>query len=203
MSKIEVGRYSELLRRQFGMKGQEQVSGELSPEISPTIELEGPSAEWDFLKGVRGAAVGLDLAGVVANISVARLRNPVDSGVIATIRAFNWGLVTNGEILAARGTEVVDLGLSTVGTTVLDQRWQTGTSPQSATLICSVTNLDAVGVVGRVFFRSPILSRVVFPYPLEIVLVPGTNLDWSPSAVNVRLFANAFWNERHLPALEA
>lgn len=204
MSKIETGRWSEQLRRMLGQKGQEIVASELSAEISATIELEGRAAEWDFLKAVRGCATGANLVGVVANTGNFRLRNPVGSGILATIR--QWELTPAGpsNLAAARGTETTDLALSTVATTVLDQRWQGGQLEAATSLIFSVTNLDALGPLGRVFARTGRLGDEPWFYDEELVLPPGTNFDWGAAigSTNLRLQTWITWHERGLPRLE-
>ena len=60
MSKIETGRFSDLLRRSLGMKGQELVSAELAPELSPTWQVESAlNQEWDWAKGVNQYTLSL------------------------------------------------------------------------------------------------------------------------------------------------
>lgn len=201
MSKIEIGRYSDQLRRMFGMAGVMEVAAELSPEITATIELEGPSAEWNYLKGVRDAGCGADIAAAVGFLGNNRLRNPVGSGVIATIKGVALTSVTSrASYVIARGVETGDLALGTVNTTVLDERWA---ALGQTSLIWSVTNLDAAGQAGRAFVRGRLLADTQVLYPFPIVLPPGTSLDFGSADSNIRIIAWAAWSERALPLLEA
>lgn len=200
MSKIEIGRYSEQLRRMLGMKGQEVVSGELSPEISATIEIEGPGAEWNFLKGVRDASTGATIGAIAGNRPNFRLRNPTGSGVIATVQVV--ALVSPSgdvDIALARGLETTDLAVGTFATTVLDERW----APiGQTTLVASVTNLDALGPQGRIFVRARTLDHTEWRYPYQVVLVPGTNLDFGLLTLATGATGWVRWHERRLPRLE-
>ena len=86
MGSIEVGRFSDLLRRMFSMVGQLEVAAELSPEVSPTVELESAqNQEWDFLKGVKQCATSEEIAANAGAGGQFRLRNPPDSGTLATV----------------------------------------------------------------------------------------------------------------------
>jgi len=202
VSKIETGRWSEQLRRMLGQKGQEMTAAELSPEVTPTIQIEGEAAEWRFLKAVRDVSSGADLIGVAGNKGRFRLRNPTNSGVIAQVNYLEQTSESTGVHLAARGTETTDLALSTVASTVLDQRWQAGSGAQTGALIFSVTNLDVLEPEGRVFMRILRLGRTPWRLAQQVVLTPGTNLDWGIQALNIRVVTSLGWQERQLPSLE-
>ena len=202
MSKIEIGRYSELLRRMLGMKGQTVVAGELSPEISPTFNLENPTAEWDFLKGVRGCVCTDELAAGVGFTSRFRLRNPQDSGVIAEVSLLEMSGTLNPEFSVARGQIFGELTQALV-TVVPDLRWgSVGTT--TTALLFSGDNASAAGPAGDLIATTKVINNTVWSYRVPIVLVPGTSLDWGLSAgsTNSRVFTHAAWKERQLPALE-
>jgi len=202
VSKIEIGRYSELLRRQLGMKGQETVAGELSPEISPTFQLEGPSAEWDFLKAVRGGRCTAQLTPQVGFNSRFRLRNPQNSGVIAVVTLVGMTVANPSNVGIARGQIFAELSGAEV-TVVPDLRWGAiGTT--TTALIFSSDNLTAAGPGGDLFVSARIASAAPFKNTEEVVLIPGTNLDWGTLSLitNIGMFGWAAWRERQLPALE-
>jgi len=202
VSKIEIGRFSELLRRMLGMKGQTEVAGELSPEISPTLVLEGPTAEWDFLKGVRGCACAEELAGGVGFTTRFRLRNPQDSGVIAEVHFLTMSSNLSPDFNVNRGQIFGELPQALV-TVVPDLRWGAiGTT--TTALIFSGDNASAAGPAGDLIATARVVSKTVFTYSVPTVLVPGTSLDWGLKAgiTDGRVFTFAAWKERQLPRLE-
>jgi len=200
VSKIEIGRYSELLRRSLGMKGTVEVAGELSPEVSATIELEGPAPEWDFLKQVRGCRAANTLPGVVANTVHYRLRNPAGSGTLATIQALGLTPASVAELRINRGQIGGEL-LTLLVTVVPDTRWGAiGTTTTS--LLFSGTNADASGPAGDLIATGAALANSQFLYRQPVVLNPGDSLDWGIINTNVRLYTWISWIERQLPALE-
>lgn len=202
MSKIEIGRYSEQLRRMLGMAGTEYVAAELSPEVSPTIQVEGPSAEWDFLKAVRRAHCSSTLAAAAGFNARFRLRNPAGSGVIAVVTNIAMANTTASAALQiARGQEAAGLTLALV-TVVPDTRWGIGLN--TAALQFSSDNGVAVGQSGDVIANSVRPVNEEWVYSVEVVLMPGSNINWGTPAgtTNRGLTAWATWKERALPALE-
>ena len=201
MSKIEIGRYSELLRRQLGMKGVTEVAGELSPEISPTFVLEGPGAEWDFLKAVRGCRCADEQLGAVGFASVFRLRNPVGSGVIAVVDAVAVTPEGTVQIGVARGQIFGELANLLV-TVVPDLRW--GAVGATTTTLIFSSAAAGGGPGGDVIARARPLGLTEWLYREPIVLMPGTNLDWGMGfgSTNENVHGWAAWRERQLPALE-
>jgi len=202
MAKIEIGRYSEQLRRMLGMKGTIEVAGELSPEISPTIQLEGESAEWDFLKGVRGCICATSTAGAVGFTTRFRLRNPVGSAVIATVRLISMTTAASAVLEIARNQIITNFPFLTE-TVVLDPRWEASGVTGRTTLVFSVDNTSAVGAVGNLIAVTQVEPSVAFQFKEEVILTPGTNLDWASDSPNVLVRTFALWKERQLPALEA
>lgn len=201
MSKIEIGRYSELLRRAFGMKGQESVSGELSPEVSPVWVLEDDSPEWDFLKQVRGCAgAGIEIP-AAGNAAVFRLRNPVGSGTIATVRTIEMSSGGAAEFRITRN--LLGVELANVGVTVVpDFRWGQSGATTTTSLIFSSKSNSAVLPAGDLMQIATRNSNRPVIYTPQIVLVPGTAIDFGLSTLATQCTAFCTWKERRLPALE-
>jgi len=201
VSKIEIGRYSELLRRQFGMKGQEVVASELSPEVSPVVILENAGAEWDFLKGVRGCRCSQDEPGVALNTTVFRLRNAQDSGVIAIIDELVMSIGPGATVSINRGQIFGDLATGLV-TVVPDLRWGAVGATTTA-LTFSVTTAGLLGPAGDEIAVENRTNRNM-RYRQPIVLIPGTSLDWGTvpgeTAIPIRTYVS--WRERQIPQLE-
>ena len=201
MSKIEIGRYSELLRRQFGMKGQESVAAELSPEVSPIVILEDASDEWNYLKGVRDCGFGDIVAAIAGFTSKWRMRNPAASGIIAVVEFIE--IVTNATS-AKRITinnQTVDFPTPVQGA-VLDARWGIVGVAEPAVIV-TASNAQATGPAGTSIGESRALSNAPWTYAQEIVLVPGAVLDFGTADQDEDARATVRWRERAFPALEA
>ena len=204
MSKIETGRYSELLRKQLGQKGQELVASELSPEISPTIQLEAafPSLEWYYLKGVRAIGVGGDVRPNVAAGGHIRLTNPSDSGVIAIVTRI--GLQGNALIEWVVNIQEDTVPLASTGLPAArDGRWpRTAAINQSALSLTFTAASGAVGTGAGTLHRAVVLAFVFVEYTDQVVLPPGWSLDWGSISVNINVNFSAAWFERPVAALE-
>jgi len=201
VSKIEIGRFSELLRRMLGQKGQETVAAELSPEVSPVIVIEGMGAEWDFLKSVRGCSLVALTGPAVGATSVFRLRNPADSGVLGVVKFMAGNASVNILQTLAIGTALADLAVA-VNTVTVDRRWNATGTTQSLLLASTNNAADAVGPVGNNIGVFAPLADTEWVYTREIVLVPGTHIDWGITGTNIGIRTYASWIERQFPLLE-
>lgn len=201
MSKIEIGRFSEQLRRMFGMAGEERVASHLSPELSATVEVQSESPDLDFLKGVRNCSVGITLAAAAGFTTFFRLRNPADSGVVTVIDKIVLQPLNGAEMAIARGLETTDLLTGTVASSVIDPRWQ-ASGATGSTMLLSVSNGIATGVVGDNLLRVNLDIRQIHEYTKGIVLTPGSSCDWGSQTVNVLMFTYVTWFERPFPVLE-
>ena len=199
MSKIETGRFSDLLRRGLGMKGVTEVAAELSPEVSPTWEIEGTTEDWDFLKGKKNCiATALVAAGV--DKSTARLRNPAGSGVLAVLMKLVWNQSVVGSQVVFYGTSGFDLSTGG-GTLVRDHRWQSVSATVRAALLFSI---DATGDAtdGQVIHRIRVTENTETALPAQLVLSPGDSVDVQSDTVAVNLRVTFVWSERPVQALE-
>lgn len=196
MSKIEVGRYSELLRKLLSMKGVEQVSGELSPEISPVFILESERPEWEFLKNEKLMSSVFGLSAVAAQNSVYRLRNPAASGVVAVISAFMLSVGVASEVLAERDDDNGNLG-TVLPTVSRDTRLPV---LNASALIASQGN--NVALSGEAWWTAQILADTSIPQLLTFVLSEGQEIDLLTINVNVRIRGWVHWRERRLDVLE-
>jgi len=201
MSKIESGRWSEQLRRMFGMAGTTLVSGELSPEVSPIVILESESVQWNFLKGVRDVYVGHTVAAAVGFTSKMRLRNPANSGVAGVLEFTE--MTPNGlavTMTVAANEQTVDFPTA-VAPSVPDNRWGPLTTGRS-TLVVTSTNAQATGPAGEVIGRGLTLSGVPWLYQKAIFVAPGVAIDLGIFATNLEMLFSFKWSERSFPVLE-
>ena len=205
MSKIEIGRWSEQLRRMLGMAGTDIVSAELSPEISPTIELEGQSPEWDFLKGKRNCFGASNLAaGGVTFISKYRLRNPANSGVIAVVKRIEMASTAGApgaqSFRIAVNAQTVNFDTAVIPL-VPDTRWG-ALSLQATTLLLTTAIIQTTSVAGNRLANSITLHGTRWLMDEPFVLVPGTNVDFGSASDNLPMAGWVAWTERGFPVLE-
>lgn len=178
MGSIQIGRFSDYLRRMLGMTGQSDVAAELSPEVSPTIELESANnQEWDFLKGVKQCATSEQIAANVGAGGQFRLRNPPGSGVLATIHFLMMGSDNTLAHWAVHvGPQTADL-VNTALSTARDGRWRRPGQLQASVLLPTFQN--AVGAVptGQGTIARASSSNLPFWYDEQIILPPRRRGD--------------------------
>jgi len=201
VSKIETGRYGDLLRRFLNAKGTEDIAGDLAPEISPVFVLENNRPDWHYLKNERLAAFfTAQVSGASAGPTV-RLRNPTGSGVIATFSTLDWSFSANDHILIAMNLLDANLAGGVLPSTNRDGRQLMAVGQSNSALIVSFV-LNAAPV-GDVFFGNATAANEGAKYQEPIVLSPGRSIDIGTTDVGVvTLRVSAAWVERALPAVE-
>jgi len=202
MSKIEIGRYAALLRRSLGMSGVENVASHLSPEVSPTWQLESADDQWAFLKDVKVMGVTEFVQAGVGAASFSRIRNPVNSGVIAIIKFLTAQPGAAAAMAVHVGPQTVDLTNTSLGA-ARDTRWPVSpTANQSAMRITFEFAGAAPTLGGGTLLRVLNVGNVPMEYPFDIILTPGFAVDWGGTTIDVAMNVMAVWQERNLPALE-
>lgn len=202
MSKIEVGRYSGLLRRSLGMKGQQDVAADLSPELSPTWQLESDKPEWSYLKEVKELGFSERILANAGGGGRARIRNPGGSGILCVISHLRVSSNAAAILTARIGVTGLDLANGGIGV-ARDTRWRQTAFTQSAMALTFQSTPGTIGAgVGTLFVDQPV---VLEPYIYEavIILAPGFEVDWGSNTVNTNISCTAVWTERQLPPLEA
>lgn len=180
------------------MKGVQQVSSELSPEISPVIIVEDNSAEWQFLQAVRLCSSSMLQSAVAGETTIFRLRNPVSSGVIGRVDYIGISGDVEFPWFVGFGTATADLG--TPGATALrDHRWATGAN--ATTLIASRANNVALSFTDSILGMF-LLGNTFVAYEKPIILLPGEILELGTPFLNVALRLVLSWTERQLTTLE-
>ncbi len=200
MSKIETGRYSELLRRALGMKGAVEVAGELSPEVSPTWQIEGNDIEWQFLKQVRVVSAAGGQGRVPAVNFIGQLVNPVGSGIIATIQLVSVS-VASPSAIAFRFDDVAAAALATVEQNgPRDTRWGIPGTSISPLVVSSTTG--ALPTAGFLMHSVRVLNDTETRFTVPFVMAPNSTLFFSNTSTNILTVFSLHWHERRLDALE-
>lgn len=199
MAKIELGKFSTLLRRYLQLKGESEVASDLAPEISPVLALESDRPEWAFLASEKLMGSVFNATAAVGLASTAQLRNPLNSGVIAIITDVCLSTsVTPGPLQLMRVETNADLA-NALTPVARDTRF-----PQvsASALVASWGN---VAPTGNQWFRSNASSNN-FPIILKIpfVLTPGFAVQASTGGLlNAPLDGAWQYLEKRLDALEA
>lgn len=200
MSKIEVGRWSDQLRRMTGQKGTSSVAEELSPEVSAVFLLEGESVEWNYLKGVRNLFGSARLSAAPGFTSKWRLRNPVASGAVGIIDRIEMSGPATGTFLGIGGTNppVTTDFTTPVLPRVIDSRWDTAAGG-GAVCVWSEQNSDAT---------APFQNMARWDFAVEpvgagpFILLPGSAIEWGSASGNQPVATWIKWRERGIPQLE-
>lgn len=212
MSKIESPRFSSLLRRYLGMVGQASVADELSPEISPGIQLEGERPEWEFLKGAKLMSAPLNVTGAAGTTSAFRFRNPSTSGVIAIFGGRpNEAMCELSMDAQAGATAAVqfqsraDSGVNLTATLAgipRDTRY-TNVAANTSALIGSQTN-NLVGAAGDIFHGGLSTNLGIIPvyFRFTFVLTPGNELNIVFPVANTSTRGGILWLEKRIDQLE-
>jgi len=196
MAKIEIGRYSSLLRRLLSMKGTSEVSGELSPEISPVLILESERPEWEFLKNEHLMALAFGIGNVAAQNAVIRLRNPATSGAIATLTLLLWTTSPASSFIWERDDDNGDLA-TVLPTVSRDTRLPV---LNASSLVGSQAN--GVVLPGESWATGSNQLNENVPVSVEFVLTPGHEIDLATLGNDISARGFIWWRERRLDVLE-
>lgn len=203
MSRIQTGRWSELLRRFLDQKGVEDVASELSPEISPVFILESNRPDWLILKAERMVSLSDEHTSGATIGPTMRLRNPLNSGVLATVHAIYMSATVNSsfEIRHTISNNNLAGGGDAISTREGRSLPSLGVNKSAMAGSFSLT----IAPVGDLIFTASILARVLLPVKEAIVLSPGRAIDIGiPSPASAKtFFGNFLFTERRLPDLEA
>lgn len=185
------------------MKGQQTVAAELSPEISPTIQLESSAdIEWDFLKSVKRLGCSERIAANVAGGGQMRFRNPAGSGVLAVfdeLRVHSNGAVRMTIQVIETGADLLNSAL----TVAMDTRWEQAAFAQQSAVLATFQNTTTIGVgTGTIYTNVFHLERTDNIFNRQIVLAPGFAVGIGSVTSNQLFAGTAYWHERQLPALE-
>lgn len=113
MSRIQVGRYAENLRRLLALRGQPEGAGfETAPELQANLVLESERPEWSYLRGERLYQAFQQITPAAAEFAQYRIVNPAGSGILS--------VVTSVMVVAIGAVSSWDLRTGVSSTTPLD-----------------------------------------------------------------------------------
>jgi len=191
------GRFNRLLQKFLSTKG-----GALITDVGGEIISVFPfffGREVRFLEGWETFAVNMSVAGVAANLSSVRLRNPPSSNVVAVLEKVACFSTTAGDnpMLTMGSPAAADLAIAGTSPVGLDVRGRA-----IGTCIVSGKNSNAVlngSNVLRGAYNAPNT-----PYEFlntdsqELPLLPNEFYEISSEIVNQNIFVSWLWRERAL-----
>ena len=190
------GRFNRLLQKFLSVKGGAVIT-DIGGEIIPVFPFFF-GREVRFLEGWESFAAQLSIAGVAANFSAVRLRNPPSSNVVAVIEKIVAFSTTAGDnpMLSFLTPSPADYG--TLGASAaVDTR-----SRQISTLIISAKNNNAV-IAGSPILRGAYPNaNTTYDWILtdtqELTLLPNSSLEVSSEIAAQNIFVSWLWRERAL-----
>ncbi len=199
MSSLNVARLTNKLRTLFVLRGGPPPAPEVADEIVPVVLIEGERPEHYFLAGEMLLAHGIDVPAVAGEAGWARLRNPVDSGILITLEALLFTSLASAEVeVRANNTDTAAVSLGTNGGH-RDLRWQgAGGIAQPVALIESGS--QAFGASGQgplVDFDYFASSGLWTLMPFAMMIDSGRNVAVQHAGLNSGPHHVTFvWRER-------
>lgn len=187
-----------MLTRKFGLTGG-APSPQLTPEITPVVEVNNLPPENRIICGEVLAAGAMYLAGVAVKRSVIQLSNPAGSNVLGVVEhlegtnygvavaSMNCGILLLGALAIAPGAGLV---------TWRDTRTRTngGVYTRLPTLLMSADNSPPTIAIANLFARN-VVANLTAEWDVPFVLSPGWAVQVWLSDVNVALGAAFSWRE--------
>lgn len=198
VNEILAARFNAILNKLLSIKGG-APSPILSPEIIPTISLETDRPEWQWLGGGQLCMGGVRGAAVALQNPLCFLRNPADSGVIATVE----GVLVYNRTRQDMYTVEVSSPVTAVGTTNGIRRYRDARALVGITAlpVCTIAAATSAGAV----FLGPRMNSlfgttaVTPPIPMlttPFVLMPNSQLEVLVEQANADVDYSFFWRER-------
>lgn len=201
-NEINAGRYNRFIQKLFNMKG-----GPPARQLASDVTMVFPffsGAEHRFLESWNRYAVSVLVAGVAANTSAVRIRNPSTSGVIAVLEKVEITLPNAAERITMQqgGVTTGDLASAfSMTNNRLDPR-QSNVNP--ALVVSSQNSAPSVPGLTNSFNLSQALINAAVPYNYiltdfqELTLAPGDAMQWFGNSLNSEIVVNIVWRERAL-----
>lgn len=200
MNEIKRVRFSDLLTRLLGMDAQSPAV-DVAPEIVPVLPIEAIGPEHWWLYGGRLCSGVVEIAAVAAKRSVARLRVPTNSGVIAVVQKVIVAGATGTYVLAGVSYPTTDLAQlpAARGKTIRDTRIGNPDIAPAATL---TYDQEPAGISPANLLTALLNGTTTVFDQWDVVLAPGSAMDVYVGTNNVAINIAMWWRERALPDSE-
>ncbi len=198
-NEVLVGRFNRALQKMFSMKGGPPAA-QLATEITSNVQFNQMGMDFRYLEGWDIFGDQVNPGASAANTNGYRLRNPNNSNVVAVVeKVFVTASLATDVVLrvsTAVGQPGAELG-NVRGGVVLDLRSQ---RVPGSTIIPS--NAQPSVAFGAGFFRWTLQPNVgvelIVDDEQELLILPGTAIQFETSVVNLAWQIAARWRERFL-----
>lgn len=189
-NEIQHGRFARGVQRIFGVRGEVPVAS-LAGEVSVVWELF-TGLEDHFPQQIEHFSGIVSIAANAANTPGFQIRNPANSGVVATIEKL---LVSP---IVAQDTEVTIGSVAAELTTSTTSQNRDGRGRPVGTCVLSSSNTSPAALGNPIWLANGNLVpiEVIIRPTDEIVLFAGGGLRVTWSAVNQAVRATIYWRER-------
>src|SRR5260370_12143520 len=196
-NEVLVGRFNRALQKMFSMKGG-ALAAQLATEITSNVQFNQMGMDFRYLEGWDIFGDQVNPGASAANTNGYRLRNPNNSNVVAVVeKVFVTASLATDVVLrvsTAVGQPGAELG-NVRGGVVLDLRSQ---RVPGSTIIPS--NAQPSVAFGAGFFRWTLQPNVgvelIVDDEQELLILPGTAIQFETSVVNLAWQIAARWRER-------
>lgn len=198
MAEIQGGRWDNLLRRLFPVKGQ-AIAPALAPELLPVVVVQPFDFRMRAILGDKAFGCYTEQVGVAGQFGCTQIYNPAGSGLLFLLRELR---------VYSDGAQSVYLGhfdattvlANTANVYPLDSRLQQGATATSAMPVTYGTN---AAVSARLFGRvraSVVNTEYLWQNP--VIVRPGHYFKVRCGAVNTSLFTSMAWHEVQVESSE-
>jgi hypothetical protein len=203
-NEVLTGRYNRFLQKLLQMKGGPPAA-QLASEITPNIQFFS-GVETRYLEGWERFGNGIVVAGVAAQTTAFRLRNPPNSGFVAVLELLAAGNLAGNDTMQLTNSIAPHGDLSVIDSGVqLDNR----TRPNSS-LICSHTTavppitLTTPRAVAVRQAGPTSMADFIISDDQEITILPGMTYQMQDTAANLNqaFIITYIWRERALEESE-
>jgi hypothetical protein len=198
-NEILAGRFNRALQKLLSMKGGPPAA-QLATEITTNIQFNQMGNDFRYLEGWDIFGNQGTFPASVGNTFGYRLRNPSASNVIAVVEKIYFNASLGTDIIMRVSTAIGQPGVELANVAsgaVLDLRSQ---RVPGSTIIPSNANPSVA--FGAPFFRWGLQPNVgvdgIVDDDQELLILPGTAIQFETSVVNVQVQFAARWRERFL-----
>lgn len=207
-NEILAGRFNRAIQKLFSMKGPPPVP-QLASEIIPVLDVDFLMAlENRILLGTRSFAYNkFQAAGGAGNLGQVKLRNPVSSGVVATVEkiffqdssaAVNTFAVKGGPVGGAQ----TDLGTIDSGNSAIRDARLGAINGALVVSFASQAAVSATRFLWTTAVPANSAADVILYESQEISILPGDSITCFDSQANAAFAVTVFWRERVLEESE-
>lgn len=198
MNEINDSAINDFLKRRLNIADNPAPASTLAPEVMPVFQIQPPSQEDDFLRGMRRCGASSIQVADALNYSVAVLQNPATSNLLVMLdEVFITRMTDTAFTLHYVELDTFIPGIGSFGTTSLDSRWPLRSGFRSAAIFRSglttvAPHISWVQWAAIDYFASNAPQKL----NPGVTLRPGTMYVIYTNGLNLPLGVALRWRER-------